>query len=218
MHSSNLSPTTPFSQARGPAAEVHGSDLDHPARSHPSFRARAEIPPPTEARKSPISRIRHQAGIRSESPLPLHLRRTANTPLKPTPRHNTRRTVLFGSIDFGQRSDDLEIRPKASQCFDEGPKALGARIEHTIGAERVVPPVAKGANRSSARPIRPGPRVRPPPKTIYRPVGLNGRDSGTHPPTRNARSAAMTTGPTSSRSPSRISRAGERSSSCGFKP
>ena len=40
----------------------------------------------------------------------------------------------------------------------------------------------------------------------------------THPPTRNARSAAITAGPISSRSPSRRSRAGERSSSCGFNP
>ena len=66
-------------------------------------------------------------------------------------------------------------------------------------------------------PVGPCPRLR---RKADSPDGLSRRDCAArsaHAPT-NARAAAMTCGPTSSRSPSRISRAGERSPSCGFMP
>ena len=86
-------------------------------------------------------------------------------------------------------------------------------IHHPVDPERIVVAPVEEATGPGVSPVCPLPRL----------ASTDSKDAPwaigfSHPRRANARAAAITSGPTSSNSPSRSSRAGERSSRYGFNP
>ena len=88
----------------------------------------------------------------------------------------------------------------------------------SVRALRIVPAVPECPIEIRLAPVGSGPGVGSTCKSEGRTGRSYGLQSGAHPPARKARAAPMTSGPTSSISPSRSKRRGDRSSSCGFRP
>lgn len=94
--------------------------------------------------------------------------------------------------------------------------ALGRGVADAIGGVRVVEAVAEGSVERGRFSARKPPGIRPAPDPPdFRGWCAAGED---HPPAANARAAPIISGPTASRSPSRMSRMGTRSPSSGLRP
>ena len=153
-------------------------------------------------------------------------RRAHTTCLEERAGHHTCRDGVVSDVPgvTGHRiagCQRLRRRPERRQDLQPRPEPVGRGIQHPVGALGIVPATGE------APPFGVLPRDQPPwigrnpyPERLGWPRG--GRQaavgSQAHAPALNARAAASSWGPTSSRSPSRSSRAGLRSSSCGLSP
>jgi hypothetical protein len=107
---------------------------------------------------------------------------------------------------FGQHG---RASSKAGRALNEGGQPLGGCVEDPVDAIGIIKALPKGPIRPGKGPVGPRPWICPP----AHPVNEGGEVGPLHPPTRKARAAPSTAGPTSSRSPSAGNRAGERSRS-----
>jgi hypothetical protein len=116
------------------------------------------------------------------------------------------------SFDGLQAGHHRQVRPEARERLHESTDAPRRSVKNAVAAQGIVPAVAERPVQPGVGPVGPRPRIGRTGEPEERPVRLDDGEAA-HPPTRNARSAAMISGPTSSMSPSRSSRAGDRSSS-----